>query len=59
MHIQAVLKETDYLDPFQSRFSPQFGKETALVLLRDDPCWENNGEHIRVGSPAPFHSFQL
>ncbi|KAF7245399.1 RNA-directed DNA polymerase from mobile element jockey [Varanus komodoensis] len=47
--LQALLDETDYLDPFQSGFRPKYGTESALVTLYDDragretggvrPCW--------------------
>ncbi|KAF7238474.1 HORMA domain-containing protein 2 [Varanus komodoensis] len=32
---QALLDETDYLDPFQSGFRPGYGTESALVALYD------------------------
>ncbi|XP_053138881.1 uncharacterized protein LOC128339283, partial [Hemicordylus capensis] len=34
--LQAVLEETDYLDPFQTGFRADYGVETALVGLMDD-----------------------
>ena len=34
--LQGFLDETDYLDPFQSGFSPGYGTETALVALVED-----------------------
>ncbi|KAF7254806.1 Quinone oxidoreductase [Varanus komodoensis] len=34
--LQALLDETDYLDLFQSGFSPGYGTESALVALYDD-----------------------
>ena len=34
--LQALLDETDFLDPFQSGFRLGFGTETALVALYDD-----------------------
>ena len=34
--LQALLDETDFLDPFQLGFRPGFGMETALVALFDD-----------------------
>ncbi|XP_062992110.1 uncharacterized protein LOC134404983, partial [Elgaria multicarinata webbii] len=40
--LQALLNETDYLDPFQSGFRPGFGTETALVALWDDLCRERD-----------------
>uniref|UniRef100_A0A8D2J9Z0 Reverse transcriptase domain-containing protein n=1 Tax=Varanus komodoensis TaxID=61221 RepID=A0A8D2J9Z0_VARKO len=36
--LQALLDETDYLDPFQSGFRPGYGTESALVALYDDLC---------------------
>uniref|UniRef100_A0A8D2J284 Reverse transcriptase domain-containing protein n=1 Tax=Varanus komodoensis TaxID=61221 RepID=A0A8D2J284_VARKO len=41
--LQALLDETDYLDPFQSGFRPGYGTESALVALYDDLCWEDRG----------------
>ncbi|KAF7246760.1 Reelin [Varanus komodoensis] len=38
--LQALLEETDYLDPFQSGFRPGYGTESALVTLYDDLCRE-------------------
>ncbi|KAF7252571.1 RNA-directed DNA polymerase from mobile element jockey [Varanus komodoensis] len=38
--LQALLDETDYLDPFQSSFRPGYGTESALVALYDDLCRE-------------------
>ncbi|KAF7236814.1 Extracellular calcium-sensing receptor [Varanus komodoensis] len=38
--LQALLDETDYLDPFQSGFRPGYGTESALVALYDDLCRE-------------------
>ncbi|XP_061463050.1 uncharacterized protein LOC133375459 [Rhineura floridana] len=40
--LQALLDETDYLDPFQLGFRPGFGTETALVALFDDLCQERD-----------------
>ncbi|KAF7250183.1 putative RNA-directed DNA polymerase from transposon BS [Varanus komodoensis] len=40
--LQALLDETDYLDPFQSGFSPRYGTESALVALYDDLCREKD-----------------
>ena len=40
--LQALLDETDFLDPFQSGFRPGFGTETALVALFDDLCQERD-----------------
>ncbi|KAF7254271.1 CMP-N-acetylneuraminate-beta-1,4-galactoside alpha-2,3-sialyltransferase [Varanus komodoensis] len=37
--LQALLDETDYLDPFQSGFGPGYGTESALVAL----CRERDG----------------
>ncbi|KAF7241261.1 Maternal embryonic leucine zipper kinase [Varanus komodoensis] len=34
--LQALLDETDYLDPLQSGFRPGYGTESALVTLYDD-----------------------
>ena len=34
--LQTFLEETSALDPFQSRFRPGHGVETALVALMDD-----------------------
>ena len=39
---QALLDETDFLDPFQSGFRPGFGTETAVVALYDDFCRERD-----------------
>ena len=36
--LQALLDETDFLDPFQLGFRLGFGMETALVTLYDDLC---------------------
>ncbi|KAF7236183.1 Polynucleotide 5'-hydroxyl-kinase NOL9 [Varanus komodoensis] len=40
--LQALLDETDYLDPFQSDFRPRYGTESALVALYDDQCREED-----------------
>ncbi|KAF7246720.1 hypothetical protein EYD10_07352 [Varanus komodoensis] len=40
--LQALLDETDYLDPFQFGFRPGYGTESALVTLYDDLCWERD-----------------
>lgn len=40
--IQALLEETDFLDPFQSGFWPDFGTETSLVTLYNDPWQERD-----------------
>ncbi|KAF7245513.1 putative RNA-directed DNA polymerase from transposon BS [Varanus komodoensis] len=40
--LQALLDETDYLDPFQSSFRPGYGPESALVALYDDLCREKD-----------------
>ncbi|KAF7252624.1 Craniofacial development protein 2 [Varanus komodoensis] len=40
--LQALLDETDYLDPFQSGFRPGYGTESALVALYDDLCGERD-----------------
>ncbi|KAF7239030.1 Potassium voltage-gated channel subfamily H member 6 [Varanus komodoensis] len=40
--LQALLDETDYLDPFQSSFRPGNGTEPALVALYDDLCRERD-----------------
>ncbi|KAF7251650.1 RNA-directed DNA polymerase from mobile element jockey [Varanus komodoensis] len=40
--LQALLNETDYLDPFQSGFRPGYGTESALVALYDDLCREKD-----------------
>uniref|UniRef100_A0A8D2LLU3 Reverse transcriptase domain-containing protein n=1 Tax=Varanus komodoensis TaxID=61221 RepID=A0A8D2LLU3_VARKO len=40
--LQALLDETDYLDPFQSGFRPRYGTESALVALYDDLCRERD-----------------
>ncbi|KAF7247270.1 Netrin receptor UNC5B [Varanus komodoensis] len=40
--LQALLDETDYLDPFQSGFRPGYGTESALVALYDDLCREKD-----------------
>ncbi|KAF7247959.1 putative RNA-directed DNA polymerase from transposon BS [Varanus komodoensis] len=39
---QALLDETDYLDPLQSSFRPGYGTESALVALYDDLCREKD-----------------
>uniref|UniRef100_A0A8D2Q3W3 Reverse transcriptase domain-containing protein n=1 Tax=Varanus komodoensis TaxID=61221 RepID=A0A8D2Q3W3_VARKO len=38
--IQALLDETDYLDPFLSGFRPGYSTESALVAVYDDLCRE-------------------
>lgn len=38
--IQALLNETEFLDPFQSGFRCSFGTETALANLYADFCQE-------------------
>ncbi|KAF7249427.1 Galectin-related protein, partial [Varanus komodoensis] len=38
--LEALLDETDYLNPFQSGFRPGYGTESALVALYDDLCRE-------------------
>ncbi|KAF7238001.1 RNA-directed DNA polymerase from mobile element jockey, partial [Varanus komodoensis] len=40
--LQALLDETDYLDPFQSGFRPWYGTESTLVALYDDLCREKD-----------------
>ena len=40
--LQGVLEETDYLDVFQSGFSPDYARETALVTLVNDLRWEKD-----------------
>ncbi|KAF7254753.1 Formin-2, partial [Varanus komodoensis] len=40
--LQALLDETDYLDPFQSSFIPGYGTESALVALYNDLCRERD-----------------
>lgn len=40
---QRALDEADHLDPFQSRFRPGYGIETALVTLTDDVWREQDG----------------
>ncbi|KAF7253476.1 RNA-directed DNA polymerase from mobile element jockey [Varanus komodoensis] len=40
--LQALLDETDYLDPFQSGFRPGYGTESALVTLYYDLCREKD-----------------
>ncbi|KAF7236044.1 putative RNA-directed DNA polymerase from transposon BS [Varanus komodoensis] len=40
--LQALLDETDYLDPFQFGFRPGYGTESALVSLYDDLCREKD-----------------
>ncbi|KAF7250944.1 RNA-directed DNA polymerase from mobile element jockey [Varanus komodoensis] len=40
--LQALLDETDYLDPFQSGFRPGYGTESALVALYNDLCREKD-----------------
>ncbi|KAF7254804.1 RNA-directed DNA polymerase from mobile element jockey [Varanus komodoensis] len=40
--LQALLDETDYLDPLQSGFRPRYGTESALVALYDDLCREKD-----------------
>ncbi|KAF7235564.1 Cytosolic carboxypeptidase 4, partial [Varanus komodoensis] len=41
-YFQALLDETDYLDPLQSGFRPGYGTESALVALYDDLCREKD-----------------
>ncbi|KAF7247621.1 RNA-directed DNA polymerase from mobile element jockey [Varanus komodoensis] len=55
---QALLDETDYLDPFQSSFRPGYGTESALVALYNDLCRERDGECIPVGSFGPLSGFR-
>uniref|UniRef100_A0A8D2L0K3 Reverse transcriptase domain-containing protein n=1 Tax=Varanus komodoensis TaxID=61221 RepID=A0A8D2L0K3_VARKO len=40
--LQALLDETDYLDPFQSGFRPGYCTESALVTLYNDLCRERD-----------------
>ncbi|KAF7242518.1 LINE-1 retrotransposable element ORF2 protein [Varanus komodoensis] len=40
--LQALLDETNYLDPFQTGFRPGYGTESALVALYDDLCREKD-----------------
>ncbi|KAF7253994.1 RNA-directed DNA polymerase from mobile element jockey, partial [Varanus komodoensis] len=40
--LQALLDETDYLDPFQSGFRPGYSTESALVALYEDLCREKD-----------------
>ncbi|KAF7245607.1 Harmonin [Varanus komodoensis] len=40
--LQALLDETDYLDPLQSGFRPGYSTESALVALYDDLCREKD-----------------
>ncbi|KAF7254400.1 hypothetical protein EYD10_00419 [Varanus komodoensis] len=40
--LQALLDETDYLDPFQSGFRPRYGTESALVTRYNDLCREKD-----------------
>ncbi|KAF7242143.1 putative RNA-directed DNA polymerase from transposon BS [Varanus komodoensis] len=40
--LQALLDETDYLDPFQSGFRPRYGTESALVTPYEDLCRERD-----------------
>ncbi|KAF7254239.1 hypothetical protein EYD10_01276 [Varanus komodoensis] len=56
--LQALLDETDYLDPFQSGFIPGYGTESALVALYDDLCRERDGEYVPVGPPGPLSGFR-
>ncbi|KAF7246328.1 GREB1-like protein [Varanus komodoensis] len=55
--LQALLDETDYLDPFQSGFRPGYGTESALVALYNDLCREKDRECIPFGSPGPLTSW--
>ncbi|KAF7246492.1 PDZ domain-containing RING finger protein 4, partial [Varanus komodoensis] len=58
--LQALLDETDYLDPFQSGFRPGYGTESALVALYDDLCREKDrgsvGWRIGLRRGDKFHS---
>ena len=46
--LQALLDETDALDPFQSGFRPRHGTETALVALCDDLLREADGGKVSL-----------
>ena len=58
--LQALLDETDFLDPFQSGFRPGFGTETALVALYDDLCQERDRGSVTLLIPldlsVAFHT---
>lgn len=35
-HIQVLLEDTDFIDPFQLGFRPAFGMKSALISLHND-----------------------
>ncbi|KAF7246806.1 Chorion-specific transcription factor GCMa, partial [Varanus komodoensis] len=52
--LQALLDETDYLDPLQSGFRPGYGTESALVTLYDDLCREKDRGSASLDLSAAF-----
>ena len=57
-HFQALLEETNALDPFQSGFRPHHGIEMALITLQDVLLMETDGENVLAGPPQPINHLQ-